>query len=946
MSPATFGELRERRTELEAMAEAVRAACRDEGNAILVEGAAGIGKTALLAAASHDGAQAGMTVLSARAGDLERDFAWGVVRQLFDAQIARAPAARRAELLRAAAGLAGPALGLEATGDEPAEASFSTLHGLYWLTVNLAERGPVALVVDDLHWADSPSLRFLAYLTPRLAGLPVLLVAALRPPGTEPGTDGELLERLAAEPAAMRLRPRPLSRAACAELVQARFADQAAEELCVASHELSGGNPFLLRELVAELADEGIAPDADAVDHLRRMTPAAISRMVLLRLARLSGGAIALARAVAMLGTEAELRRARALADLGPTEAADAAVALIRSGILTGEDVLVFVHPLVRSAVYEDLTGPERSRWHRRAAQLLDEQDAPLGRLAAHLLASAPDGDPWTVERLRAGAAEARADGAPEVAADYLRRALAEPPSDAVRRDVLFELGNVEAGQDLAAACRHLEKALAASDGGRQRAAGALALGEALALCGRLGEAIDVLVGGIAELCEDPSELRAPLEAALLGAARWEPSAQRLRHDLVETIERRAARGAALGRQLHGQLAVEAAARGVERDAAVRHAREALAGFEELSNAGASIVPEAALVLAFADHADEARTAADAWLALTRRRVWPLGAALGSTTAALAALYRGSVSEAVANARGAVGPSAEIRLAPISVAFLVEALIERGEIALALRELSDRGLDGELPDGWAPTPLLLARGRLHAAAGDHDAAIRDLLAAGERAEAWGISNPAMYPWRSSGAVSLAIVGRRDEAAELAHAEVELACRWGAPRAIGVALRACGVVDGTDRGLELLHAAAAGLERAPAPLEHARALTDLGAGLRRAGRRAEARDHLRRGLDIAHRLGGIAVAERARQELAIAGARPRRDALRGRDALTPSELRVAQLAADGQTNRQIAEALFVTLRTVETHLTSTYAKLGIESRRELASALEAAADARA
>ena len=130
-----------------------------------------------------------------------------------------------------------------------------------------------------------------------------------------------------------------------------------------------------------------------------------------------------------------------------------------------------------------------------------------------------------------------------------------------------------------------------------------------------------------------------------------------------------------------------------------------------------------------------------------------------------------------------------------------------------------------------------------------------------------------------------------------------------------------------------------LESSQAPLEHARTLADLGAALRRAGRRAEAREQLRTSLDLAHRLGGIAVANRAREELTIAGARPRRDALRGRDALTPSELRVALLAADGRTNRQIAEALFLTLRTVETHLTSSYSKLNISSRRELAEALE-------
>jgi len=232
-----------------------------------------------------------------------------------------------------------------------------------------------------------------------------------------------------------------------------------------------------------------------------------------------------------------------------------------------------------------------------------------------------------------------------------------------------------------------------------------------------------------------------------------------------------------------------------------------------------------------------------------------------------------------------------------------------------------------------------ARGCLHAAAGDHPAAVEDLLEAGSLAERWGIRNPAIVPWRSDAALSLSARGDRQRARQLCAEEVGLARTWGAARAVGIALRAAGVVEGGSRGIELLSEAAGVLRQAPAPLELARALTDLGAALRRSGSRAQAREHLREGLDIAHGQGGVALADRARDELVIAGGRPRRDALRGRDALTPSELRVAQLAASGQTNRQIAQALFVTQRTVENHLTSSYAKLGISSRPDLAAALD-------
>src|SRR6202044_2761807 len=208
------------------------------------------------------------------------------------------------------------------------------------------------------------------------------------------------------------------------------------------------------------------------------------------------------------------------------------------------------------------------------------------------------------------------------------------------------------------------------------------------------------------------------------------------------------------------------------------------------------------------------------------------------------------------------------------------------------------------------------------------------------ADQWRIPNPAILPWRSDAALSLASAGDRDRARRLAVMEVDAARAWGAGRALGIALRAAGLVEGQAGGTDLLAEAVAVLRPSPAPLELARALVDLGAAERRSVSRAKARETLREGLDLAHRQGGLRLAERARRELVIAGGKPRRDAIRGRDALTPSELRGAELPASGQTNRQIAQALFITQRTVENHLTGTYGKLGIGSRSELPAALEA------
>jgi DNA-binding CsgD family transcriptional regulator len=234
--------------------------------------------------------------------------------------------------------------------------------------------------------------------------------------------------------------------------------------------------------------------------------------------------------------------------------------------------------------------------------------------------------------------------------------------------------------------------------------------------------------------------------------------------------------------------------------------------------------------------------------------------------------------------------------------------------------------------------VLYSRGVLRLAQARPREALADLLACGERQDRWGARNPAVLPWCSAAALAHAALGDEALARQLADAELSAARAFGEPRAIGMSLRAAGLVHGGRSGIALLEEAVAVLGGADARLELARALVDLGAMRRRSGQRMAARDPLRRGLDLAQRTGAVALMERARTELLATGARPRRLVLTGVDALTPSERRLAEMAADGLTNRQIAQALFVTMKTVEAHLRSIYRKLDIDSRRELASAL--------
>ena len=298
-------QLLDRGAELAAITAAIESACSGSGSALLVEGVAGIGKTRLLTHTCEQAAQAGMTVLTARAAEFEDGYAWGVVRQLFEAEMRGGGGPRRAD---DAVALAALALTRDAQGGD--EGSFAVLHGLYWLTADISQQAPLLLAVDDLHWADQPSQRFVAHLAHRLEGLAVLLVLTVREPRSGPAQQKSLIAGLTAEATVVALRPAALGATACAELVRGTLGVDPSPAFQGACRELSGGNPLLLRGLLASLAAEGARGTDAEVPHLRRLTPGSVSRSVLLQLGRMPAAALAAARAVAVLGTAATAERA------------------------------------------------------------------------------------------------------------------------------------------------------------------------------------------------------------------------------------------------------------------------------------------------------------------------------------------------------------------------------------------------------------------------------------------------------------------------------------------------------------------------------------------------------------------------------------------------------------------------------------------------------------
>lgn len=932
-----LGELLERDGERVEIDEVVRQCRGGSGRLLVLQGPAGIGKTRLLEDVRARACDAGLTVLGASGGELERDYPLGVARQLFEPLLMAASESARTSFLSGPAALAAPLISGVPAVDLPGDPALATLHGLYWLVSNIAEERPVALLVDDVHWADCASLRALHYLTRRLAELPVLIAVAGRP--AEPGAETDLLPRLFADPTAHVVRPLPLSAAAVATVVKRTLA--ADEEFCHACWRATGGNPYLLGELLAALASGHVAPGELAARQVPQMGPRRVAHGVLLRVARLSPGAPALARAVAVLGRDATLARACELAGLTPDDGAMIADELGAADILVAGHPLSFVHPVVRTAIYSDFPPAQRAHLHARTARMLALENLPPEVVATHLMVSEPAGEEWVVEHLRDAASMATSRGAPEAAIEFLRRGLTEPPPPHARPDLLRELGLAESRAYLPTAAEHLREALSLMETAPGRATIGLDLGRAYLLTGRLAEAVETFEGAIHELAGGDADLELRLEAELLGTARMDVTANATVAERLERFRGRV-QGTGVGaRAISANLAFEDVRSGGSAARVREEALSALGGGRLVAEqtADAPIVYFAASALILCDEFDAADRALCEAAADARRRGSVVALASALCWRSLGAYRRGDLNEAEADARESLAVSRMLEQAnfPNAVAALMNVLIDRDDADGAEQALTRSDFTDDALRSVTFNILLNARGRLRLVRGQVEAAVEDFLSCGRRQLEWGAPNPAMLAWRSNASLGLRDLGDRDQALALAHEEVERARRFGAPRALGVGLRCLGLCENGQERLAFLNEAVQVLRPAAARLELARSLGSLGAALRRAGRLRDARSALLEALDLAHLCGAWALEREALGELSAAGVRPRRAARSGIEALTASELRIAELATH-QGNREIAQTLFVSPRTVEGHLTSVYSKLGIASREELAAML--------
>jgi DNA-binding CsgD family transcriptional regulator len=590
------------------------------------------------------------------------------------------------------------------------------------------------------------------------------------------------------------------------------------------------------------------------------------------------------------------------------------------------------------SSPHRELPHGERALWHSRAVEALRALGAPPGQVAAQLLSVPPRGDDAVAELLHEAGRAAFARGAPDSAIGLLARALEEPPAPARRPALLLDLGLAETLVDGGAAAAHLKTAYDELEDPIVRARTAVVLMQMLTFTGRPEESHAVGRRALAELPPELLDERRRLQVQSATAVQW--GAGRLDElDELEQFGDGLDEPGAGARMLETLIALRSAYRCEPAERSVDIALRAYADGTLLEEDEGLFTVVVVIVLGLADR-DEALGVVDGMLERAHRRGSQFGMLAVSLWRGWLLWRRGELAEASESLRtaavelsvwyGAAGGDV------YNAAHYAETLLEQGDLegarrafAPELREQLSTSLEGARWWNGAECELLLAEGR---------SAEAFELSERIRADAPHVDNPLACSWRSPQARALHRLGRTDEAVVLARENVEIARRYGGPSALARTLRELGELLGED-GLDELGEAVAVVEGTPARLELAKSLAALGRALRRARRPSESREPLRRALELADACGAARLAEDVRTELYAAGVRPRTSALSGAAALTASERRVAALASDGASNRDIAQTLFVTPKTVEVHLSNVYRKLGIRSRRELGRALD-------
>jgi DNA-binding CsgD family transcriptional regulator len=906
-----------------------------EGPAALVlEGAAGIGKSTLWLRGLELARERGLRVLSSRPAEAERDLALTGLGDLFEGCLedvlpALPPPRRRALEV---------ALLLEEAQDPLAPRALAV--AVRSALELLAEAQSLVLGVDDAQWLDGSSAAALAFALRRTSAPMYVLLA--RRPGRP--TDPTSLESALPTPSVERLQVGPLSAGALQAVVCKRLDRVFLRPTLLRIHETSGGNPFYALEIARALPHE--------LEPTRRLpVPETLEKLVRTRIAALperSRQALVLLSAMAEGDTDT-LRKA------GAEDALEAAVS---QGIVArAVDRLRFTHPLLASSVYQEADEAARRSCHAVLAEIVRD---PLER-ARHLALAAEGPDAEIAASLDHAAAVASVRGVPNVAAELGELARRLTPDDdrdgRHRRAILGATAHLRAG-DVRRARSLAEETLAEATGGRSRAEALVLMSAVEGAAGNRDRAIALRRDALREATAHPA-----LQAALHQWLAWnvpysEGVRGKERHaraslDLAKRLDDDVLRAGALavlamlrfdaGEPDAVELAEQAhalAASSATRDERARPSAELahlLAWTYDRLDLLASFVLVG--ILTAIDRFDTARALLDG----LEQEVAERDELLESKTLWHRSMIelsagRWSLAHDLATRERNIAALYETADWPGPFLVLSELAVHRGELDRA-RELAAHGRELAVAQ-----PYSLADGEAHLglvdrAGGDPGAAIAHFAAAETTAEACGWREPTVLWWRADFAEALLELGRADDAVELLDAWEPDARRLGRERIVALVTRCRGLAAAARGEIELARAtleqAVVQHEKVEDPFGRARALLALGITRRRVRQKRAAREAIETALAAFEELGAVPWAERARAELGRIGGRRREE------GLTPAERRVASLVAEGRTNREVAAALMLGERTVETHLSHVYAKLGVRSRTELARVYEPA-----
>ncbi|GHG49646.1 helix-turn-helix transcriptional regulator [Streptomyces griseocarneus] len=901
--PGASRHLPGRDAELRTLTALATRARAGGARAVLVRGPAGIGRTSLLTAVADHLRSEGVTVRRHTAP------------RVTDEHAPRGPAG-------------------------PARDPYAAHRRLYGHVSALLADGPLAFVLDDAQWCAEATLRRVDFVLRRAAARPLFLLLAQRTDCGGPGA-GVLAEMLGQGRCTL-MELGPLDAAAIARLVTRALGERPDDRFVRRCADVTGGNPQLLHRLLTSLRESGVRPDAAGAHRVAAAVEGAVASSVPDRLAGHPRHVRQIARALAVLG--------RADADLLSVlcgvsgHRTRAALETLRRGevVAPGEAGApgVMCAP-VRAAVLADLPPAELRHLRVNAARVLNDAGRPATEVADQLVPLERLDEPWMLAVLREAAAGARCRGTTEAAVRYLRRALDAGPDDAQRHEIRLELARAAAPLSPATSLRHLRQALDAAAGPRERAPIAVEYGMAALGTHGAPDAVRALERVLDELPGEAGptpagrELRTSVRAALLVTAVNDKAA------MAGVRERAAAWPVPHGdtpaeRRLLSALSAFAALEGRPAGRAAELARRALRVEEPNPPAGWWVFGSS-LVLGLADEVDEALAGLERSLRDTRARYEPWMYVSALAGRSLTRHDTGDVDAAVRDARAAVEAAARSeRTARSSMPHIAlgTALLTQGrteEAAAALGRIVPRDTDRHI---WEWHHYLYAQGRVRRELGDLEGALELWLRCGRSLDEARVGNPVLAPWWLPAATTLARLGRPGEARDIVERVTPRIRRWGTPRALGTGLMASAAAATGRARIDLLAEAADVLARSPARLEHAKAAYLLGRSLLAHGDAHAARRHLRQAIEGATRCGYQALGAAARGALVTAGGRMRRLAASPLDSLTGSERRIAALAQGGVTNKAIAEALFITPRTVEMHLTNVYRKLAVRGRADL------------